>query len=351
VLGLNKVVLSALFATMMGTAAAYADVLAAPSTNQGNYATDCACDSCLTFDDHWTSSTLNTSSWYPGLYINNQYLNGTIGLSYPYSSWTVSNVNGATNTVFFDFSYGYATNDVTANFFPLSIAPDGSLQFGFGPNSYVTGFSPDATYVGGAISSFYAPASEIVHTGGLVQFRVQFDEGLQYGSYPIMQCSAATSGVSGTSYNANVEWGYTWIGTPLTDMGMSINNLAANTANVGATSSTGVYQISAMNDWTNWHTVAIEYTGDTGTKKWQFYVDGSLVNSGPATQPNGTDFNCAFTMMNANTGEGFHSQISATHPPPFYAWISDWQFYKKPQHNMKLQLGRICRPNGSPLKG
>lgn len=305
-------------------------VLAAPTTNQGNYATGCAGGSCLTFDDHWTSPTLNAAAWYAGLYINAQYINGGIGLTFPFSAWTVDNSNGGTNTVFFDYPYGYGTNTASVNFSPLSKASDGSLQLGFGPNSYVGGFNSLAFYAGSAISSFYSPATEIMHTGGLLQFRVKFDKGLQYGSYPGMQCSSGTNGVSGTSYNSNFEWGYTWTGTPLTNIGMSMNNVGASTGNDGATSSTGVYQVPSTNDWTNWHTVAVEYTGDTGTKKWQWYVDGTLINSVAANHPTGTDFNCSFQIFNANTTETFHSQISSTNPPPFYAWISDWQFYKKP---------------------
>jgi hypothetical protein len=168
-------------------------------------------------------------------------------------------------------------------------------------NAYEFSWNQSAIYVTGAISSFYSPATEILHTGGLVQFGVKFDSGLNYGVWPGIQCSSATSGGSGTDYNANLEWGHTWTGTATTSMGAGINNVTADSTH-GATLSSGIYQVPTTNDWTNWHTVAIEYTGDSGTKHWQYYVDGTLVNSVPvtATQPTGIDFNCAFYMQMIN---------------------------------------------------
>lgn len=311
-------------------AQAVSAVLAAPATNQGNYATGCRGGSCRTFDDHWTSSTLSTAAWFPGLIINGQYIDGGIGLTNPYSAWTICDCNGGTNTVFLDYGYGYPTNTVGANFVPLQKAADGSLQFSLGLNSYFTGNS-NAAYIGGAISSSYSAATEITHTGGLMQWRSKFDDGLQYGSYPGMQCSATgANGADGFSYNANFEFGYTWTGTPLTDVAFGVNNLTADTSN-GGTLETGVMQVPSTNDLTQWHTFGVEYTGDTGTRKWQYYVDGVLQDTASATQPPGTDFNCSWQIFNApSVDDGWHSAISSSNPGPFSLWISDIQFYKKP---------------------
>jgi hypothetical protein len=324
---------AAALGVLFSTDAAAQIVLVPPITNQGNYATGCSGGTCRTFDDHWTTATLS-ADWLPGLYINGQYLDGGIGLVYPYSAWTIGNVNGGTETVFFDYPYGYPTNLVFADFQPLGKTSGGSLRFGFGfgANGSVGQFSADAKYVGGAISSAYNPATLIPAAGGLVQYRAKFDIGLNYGSYPAMQCSATgAGGASGTSYNANFEHGYIWTGTALTNVGMGMNNLAASSGTIpGATSETGVYQVSAADDLRNWHVFAIEYTGDS-TKKWQYYVDGVLVNTVPANHPAGVVFSCSFQIFNSpSVNDGWHSGMSETNPPPFYAWVSDWQFYKRP---------------------
>ena len=62
--------------------------------------------------------------------------------------------------------------------------------------------------------------------------------------------------------------------------------------------------------------------------QWLWYVDNVLVNTVPASQPTGIDYNCAFYMqMMNNSAGGWHSIPDANHPGPFYAWIADWQFY------------------------
>jgi hypothetical protein len=305
--------------------------LSAPITNQGNYGTGCS-GSCLLYDETWQSSSLDSSKWIPALYINNQYLNGGIGLTSPYSAWTICNCNGGTETVFFDYSYGQRTNTPNTNFVPLAKAGDGSLQLTFGPNTTFAG--QGANYIGASISSAYSTATEIPASGGLMQWRAKFDSGLQYGSYPGVQCSATGAHYptdSGTTYNSNFEFGYTWTGTPMTDVAFSINNVSASSENNNGTLSTGVYKLPSTNNLSNWHTFAVEYTGDTTGKKWQFYVDGVLEDSGAATQPNGTVFNCAFYITDAPPADStWRTVITDSNPPPFSFWISEIEFFKRP---------------------
>jgi hypothetical protein len=302
-----------------------ASPLAPPTTNQGDYATGCSGGSCLLFDDHWTESSLDTNNWRPGLYVAGEYDMGctscnppsTIGkVGFPISLWGASS---DTNYAFyFDYDYGYSSNPLGTSFPPLTTAADGSLQFETLQNSYYKSINSYAQYVGAAITSI----PTIPNTGGLVRFRAKFDANLQYGFWPGVQCSANNS--QGYDYNFNMEWGYEGGKGPLWYGGLSGNNATIGHFTIPNT------------DATNWHTYAMEYTGDSSSPRVvNYYVDGILQGTWTpgSALPKGANYNCAFypQVIAAKLGSGWHSVPNfSIAPGPFYMWISDIQFYKKP---------------------
>jgi hypothetical protein len=348
-------------------------VLPAPSTNQGNYATGCSGGSCLTFDDHWTSSSLNTANWYPAaaICINGSVENcgsspGSGGYAFPLSGWCWGAINGCQDWASYDYPYGIGTNSPGLTHNALAIAADGSLALGiklYSSTTYPTASnnvlasSPYCTssplptanctfiyWTGAAITSgglscqscYPATVNNtnaiIPVNGGIFQWRMKLDSGLQNGAYPVMECDAVGGRFNGYNINANFEFGYNYNGhSPLNEVGLTLNNAANNPSNINlvTTGDDGV----GSGDLRNWHKFALEWTG-TSTHQWHYYVDGVEL---PAASINETNvptvgWNCKLTMGIAQnqTNGSFHSLWDTGHPGPFFMYVSDTQFYKKP---------------------
>lgn len=331
-------------------------VLPPPTTH--NYATGCNGGSCLRMDDHWITASLDTTKWYPGLYVNNNYIFGeTNGGAFcyaggdpnpnaPFSAWTMGDVASPANNSNFGFGYPYAAaTDPTAGFYTAGAAPylsidptDGSLKFQLVTNSYWynripsgCNFSVPVTVGGPYITSAVA----IPRTGGALQFRMKTDTGLNYGEWPGLQCSANDGGVhNGTDqYNISLEWGWNWIGSDPNITAM--NSLEAAQANVALSpvgQSNTLYRLPNNSDWATYHTVLMEYEGDNAAQSgtWNIYVDGNLAYANTPAISGGVDYYCAIYNNMTPHSYSARPRPSTTNPPPFHFNISDWQIWQKP---------------------
>ncbi len=293
--------------------------LSAPTTAQGNYGTGCS-GTCLLMDDHWTTSTLDTSKWFPVLWINGALVNASPFTGHANTdSWSPLGTNGALE-FYYDYPYlSGSTNYTSATFNPLQIATDGSLETTIGPNSFFSGAG--ATYQ----SAAYTAKTSIPATGGMLQWKEKWDAGLQYGIWGTWQCSVNGSnstlggGNDGYSDNANMEIGYQ--PTPLTKVAFSGNNRTVGSANV-----------SPSTDLTTYHVYALEYTGDANGHTWNYYIDGTQQLSWISPYASGLAFSCShfLEMIGSNLADGWHTQPNGSFPGPFHNWNTDSQVYKRP---------------------
>lgn len=217
--------------------------------------------------------------------------------------------------------------------------------------------------------------------GGIVQWRQKLDNGITLGAYPGVQCSAVggpypATGGNTIDSNSNFEFGYLVNasgGSPsLTSFGNGQNDVAVQTStaapgnNFVTTGDDGV----GSGNLTNWHTMAVEWVNrpasgaPAGSGQWYYYVDGvSQPLTGNSVSHGGTGSDDGFgndlhngiphvetrvptigwqcTWENNITNDSgafnsFHSTWAqdgagnATSPGPFYYYLSDIQFYKRP---------------------
>jgi hypothetical protein len=338
-----------------------------PTTSQGNYGTGCGGSTCLKFDDHWAAGALDLASWYAG---NNVCNGGTGGaqncgelpggypeaIHYPFTAWCFGTPNGCQDVIFVDWPYYGGVNTANLSSPALSKAADGSLAlevkyYGNAASVSKTGCVTQGSYLdcsvvnwlGAAIKSgglndttgyplsINNPLATIPATGGMLQWRMKLDQGLLHGAYPGVECDAAdgANSVAGGTTNANMEFGYTYGTGALHAVGLGINNTANETSSLVNTGDDGV----GTGDLTNWHTFGLEWTGNAA-HQWNYYIDGvsQAVSTHNETRTPSVGWSCVFAQGIANNAANgsFHTLWSSSTPGPFYMWISDVQFYKKP---------------------
>jgi len=382
---------------MAGGAGTASPILAAPVTTLGNYGTgSCTgtppindgAHNCLRIDDHWTSTSLNTWStgnpngiWYAGLYRCNGSTTGNAlcgempgffpeMITFPLTSWCNGDVDGCQSWIGYSFGYGTSTtvSGLTLTHTPMQKQANGVLTlaskwYNTNPNSISgtyctsqTGQSAGlncnyANWIGGAMSlgglntattSVGNTTALIPPTGGLMQFRAQFDlTGLSNGMYPGVECEAVdgVSGLQGGTTNANYELGYTAGGGSSQHVGFGLNNVANGSADI-TTGDDGV----GSGNLGNWHTFALEWSGGTpggAAGTWRYYIDGVLKQTSVENNGNPSiGWHCVFSQGAAlNRYSSFHTLWNNTQNPqstplngpgPYNINISDVQVYKKP---------------------
>lgn len=373
-------------------------ILPAPTTNfqNGNYATGCSASpgaassvatnhTCLNWDDHWdgtgTSSGANLSlaNWAPGIFMCNNggtnvqncgwFPGGTPAVNYPLSSWCQSfGGNGCFDSAIYAYPYAAVppvSGIDTTSLKPLAKTPEGWLAlatinyFPQTANNGTSGFCSGSTcqylnYIGGGMTTGGAALSPptnypnsvnnrnaiIPVTGGMLQWRMKLDDGVLAGGYFSTQCSAVGGSypaAGANDANANFEFGYLYNGAAdARALGLGVNDTPNSAGGVTLVSSgdDGV----GTGDTRNWHTYALEWTGNTnaaGSKQWWYYVDGVAkpVITHAETRVPTIGWGCTFTHNIASAGQvSFHSMWDTgwSQGGAFYAYLSDVQIYKKP---------------------
>ncbi len=262
----------------------------------------------LTFEDQFTSSSLNTANWNPYMALSGIRWQGANDiLPYPYSA--IGNVGGNNAEYGDPFPYGASTDNGAG----VHMTGGGSsgLHLIASPDAHEPGYAWAGAYVSGTEKLAVLPA-----TGGYVQIRAEMPDSTHggWGSLWFMPENHA-----GQEMDLQ-ETGFLPGGIPVNQvMASSIHSGPEKFSNVGVDTSAG------------FHTYGLAYDPGVSVKT---YFDGVQQQSWTTGVPTGAyELIMSMTMMDANGPNLSPPHTVAdpvNHPGPYTMSVNDVQIYRNP---------------------